>query len=170
MTGVSLQWHSETSASDPNRSLISMSQPGDSRSSCSVPGQCTSSRAWGRFPPSCIPPAAPLSPRYASNLQRSHPRSASAHPPEMSGTDVRVFPKSVKVEASDSAVLPVCDTDRLSEASVLRAALHVEGFDLGRESTEKDGLIDGVGHQPLRSLGNVLNQRQTWSETSQLKQ
>lgn len=50
---------------------------------------------------------------------------------------------------------------RLSEASVLGTALHVEGLDLGRETTEQDGLVDGVCHQPLRSLWDVLRETQT---------
>lgn len=55
---------------------------------------------------------------------------------------------------------------RLGEAPVLWAALHVEGFDLGREAAEQDGLVDGVGHQPLRSFRDVL--RKTQNETLKL--
>lgn len=50
---------------------------------------------------------------------------------------------------------------RLSEASVLRASLHVEGFDLSWETTQQDGLIDGVCHQPLWSLRDVLSETHT---------
>lgn len=48
---------------------------------CASPGQCTSSRAWGRCPPSCSPPAVRQSPRYAWSRPRSRPRWASARPP-----------------------------------------------------------------------------------------
>lgn len=54
---------------------------------------------------------------------------------------------------------------RLSEASVLGAALHVEGFDLSWETTEQDGLVDLVRHQPLRSLGDVLKEMEGTHES-----
>lgn len=56
---------------------------------------------------------------------------------------------------------------RLSEASVVGTALHIEGFDLSRETTEKDGLVDAVCHQPLWSLGDVLRARQTTDKSKQ---
>lgn len=46
--------------------------------------------------------------------------------------------------------------DRFSEATVLRAALHVEGFDLSWESTQQDGLVNGVRHQALRGFWDIL--------------
>lgn len=48
------------------------------------------------------------------------------------------------------------DPDRFSEAIVLRTALHVEGFDLSRETTQQDGLVNGVGHQALRGFWDIL--------------
>lgn len=45
---------------------------------------------------------------------------------------------------------------RLGEALVLAAALHVEGLDLGRETAEQYGFVDGVCHHPLGSLRDVL--------------
>lgn len=51
-------------------------------------------------------------------------------------------------------------THRLSEASVLRTALHVEGLDLSREAAQQDGLTDGISHQPLWGLWDVLKQKE----------
>lgn len=48
------------------------------------------------------------------------------------------------------------DSYRLSEASVLSTALHVEGLDLSGETTEQDGLVDCIRHHPLWSFRNVL--------------
>lgn len=61
-------------------------------------------------------------------------------------------------QASATPQLDLWGSYRLGEAFVLGAALHVERLDLGRETTEQDGLIDGVGHQPLWSLGDVLTE------------
>lgn len=61
-------------------------------------------------------------------------------------------------QASATPQLDLWGSYRLGEAFVLGAALHVERLDLGRETTEQDGLVDGVGHQPLWSLGDVLTE------------
>lgn len=62
-------------------SLIHTHRYRDKNSCRPSPGQCTSSRGLGRFPPSCIPPAAPQRPRYASSLQLSLQHLASKHRP-----------------------------------------------------------------------------------------
>lgn len=46
-------------------------------------------------------------------------------------------------------------------------ALHVERLDLSRETTEQNGLVDGVCHQPLWSLGDVLRVRHTTDRSKQ---
>jgi hypothetical protein len=45
-------------------------------------------------------------------------------------------------------------THRLGET-----ALHVEGLDLSREAAQQDGLTDGISHQPLWGLWDVLKPR-----------
>lgn len=62
-------------------------------------------------------------------------------------------------EAQSDLLLPLRDrTHRLSQSFVLSTTLHVEGLDLGWETTEQDGLVDSVSHHPLWSLRDVLTQ------------
>lgn len=61
-----------------------------------LPDPCTSSTESGRFPPSCIPPEAPQSPRYASSLRRSPRRSASTRPPGGRGMNHVCFRSDIK--------------------------------------------------------------------------
>lgn len=61
-------------------------------------------------------------------------------------------------EVTVVAVLVALRTDRLSEAPVLWASLHVERLDLCWEAAQQNGLVDGVSHQPLWGFRDVLRQ------------
>ena len=55
-----------------------------------------------------------------------------------------------------STFMDATNSYRFSEALVICAASHVEGFDFERELDEKDRLVDFVGHLPLGSFRYVL--------------
>lgn len=57
---------------------------------------------------------------------------------------------------SKFSILMESQTDRFSKSRILGTALHVEGLDLHRKSTQQDWFINGICHQPFWRFGNIL--------------